>query len=205
MRLIFVRHAQTSWNTDGRYQGRMDVPLCAVGRATAKRLARRLRTTPVTLLLASPLRRATVTAATIGEALGGLSGVIDERLTEIDFGQWQGLTQAQIKVRWPQLLRRWKSAPESVRFPRGESLRDALDRLEHFLRQPPWPQDGSAQCVLAVSHAGLMRLAGLVAEGRPLAHFRQFTVQPGDAQAFEWRAGGRLRRIDFPSTQRNRS
>lgn len=204
MRLIFVRHGQTSWNIQSRYQGRMDLPMCAAGRDSARRLARQLRATPVRLLLASPLQRATATAAIIGEALGGVSGQIDARLIEIDFGQWQGLTQAQIKTRWPGLLRRWKHAPESVRFPHGECLSEALERLHGFLKFPPWAA-GDGHCVLAVSHAGPIRLARLIAEGRPLAQFRQVQIEPCAVHAFDWRAGGRLHRIDFQPTQMDRS
>lgn len=195
MRLILVRHGETSWNLEGRYQGRADVGMCPAGLATARRAGAALKGADVALLLASPLRRAGATAAVIGEALGGVPTVIDARLTEIDFGQWQGLTQPLVKARWPQLLRRWKRAPETVRFPGGECLGEALDRVRDFLRRPPWA-GGARRDVVAVSHAGPIRLAGLIAESRPLAHFRQIAVHAGAVHAFEWGAGGSLRRVD---------
>lgn len=202
MRLTFVRHGETRWNLEGRYQGHADLPLCATGCATARHLAQRFCAIRAQLLLTSPLSRTAATASLIGEALGDVACVIDERLIEIDFGDWQGLNQAEIKVRWPDLLRRWKRAPESVRFPRGESLLDALERLKDFLTRPPWPADAAGYRVVAVSHASPIRLAGLLAEGRPLAHFRDLRVEPGAVREFEWRTGGRLRRIEFGSTWR---
>ncbi len=194
MRLFFVRHGETAWNLERRYQGRTDVDLCAAGLATARGIASALETAHVALLLASPLRRARVTAGVVGEALGGLPTVVDERLTEIDFGEWQGLTQQEVKAHWPRALRLWKQAPQTMCFPGGESLGEALERLRDFLRHPPWEGRTVSGDVLAVSHAGPIRLAGLVAERRPLAQFRQIAVDPGAVHAFEWSAGGALRR-----------
>ena len=194
MRLFLVRHGETAWNLERRYQGRTDVDLCAAGLATARGIASALETAHVALLLASPLRRARVTAGVVGEALGGLPTVVDERLTEIDFGEWQGLTQQEVKAHWPRALRLWKQAPQTMCFPGGESLGEALERLRDFLRHPPWEGRTVSGDVLAVSHAGPIRLAGLVAERRPLAQFRQIAVDPGAVHAFEWSAGGALRR-----------
>lgn len=194
-RLIFVRHGQTDWNLQGRYQGRADIELCAMGLASARRIAARLRGRRVGLLLTSPLRRAGATAALIGAALGDLPCRVDERLTEIDFGAWQGLTQEEIKARWPQLLRSWKRAPETARFPDGERLEDARERMSDFLRRPPWGDAGGEPCVVAVCHAGPIRIAGLLAEGRPLGDFRRQLIEAGAAYEFEWRAGGELRQV----------
>ncbi len=194
LRLILVRHGQTEWNLQGRYQGRADPPICPVGFVTAQRAAAALHGRGAALLLASPLQRARQTAAVIARTVGGLQSVVDERLTEIDFGQWQGLTQAQVRVRWPALLRSWKRAPDSVRFPGGERLLDALERLRDFLLNPPWLGCG-AQCALAVSHAGVIRLASLLAEERPLAQFREIAVASGALHEFHWYAGGSLRRV----------
>ncbi len=192
-RLILVRHGQTQWNLQGRYQGRADTPICTVGLATAQRVAVMLRGCEATVLLASPLQRARATAEVIGRRLGDLGSVVDERLTEIDFGQWQGRTQAQVKTHWPVLLRAWKRAPDSVGFPGGERLADALERLRHFLSCPPWGTAAAPRCVIAVTHTGPIRLARLLAEDRPLAHYRQVASQAGAAYEFDWDPPGRLR------------
>ena len=194
MRLCFVRHGETEWNLQGRYQGRADPPLCAAGAATARGIGERLNADAHLLLVSSPLQRAAATAALIATACGGAAVLSDARLGEIDFGAWQGLTQAQVKLRWPRMLRRWKQAPQAFRFPGGESLADAHERLSDFLCRPPWPV-GRAGAVLAVSHAGMIRLAALIAKRRPLAQFRQLAVPSGALWAFEWSADGALRRL----------
>lgn len=194
MQLCFVRHGETDWNLQGRYQGRADPPLCATGILTARGIAERLCVDAQLRLVSSPLQRATATARLIASAFGAAAALPDARLEEIDFGAWQGLTQAQVKLRWPGVLRRWKQDPAPFRFPGGESLAEAHARLCEFLRHPPWPAE-HAGTVVAVSHAGMIRLAGLIAEHRPLAQFRQIEVPSGAIETFEWSAGGALRRL----------
>ena len=202
MRLLFVRHAPTDWNREGRYQGRTDTPIGDEGLREARRIAAALRGVPVDLVVTSPLRRALATAEVIAAALGGVRHLVDDRLVEIAFGDWEGLTQEQIRARWPTELRAWKRAPQATRFPGGESLREADERLRDFLRAPPWRGDGLVHCVVAISHAGPIRLARLFAERRSLAHFREVPVASGAAQEFQWSASEGLARLHpSPSLQ----
>jgi probable phosphoglycerate mutase len=188
MHLLFVRHAPTAWNRQGRYQGRTDIPIDEPGLREARRTADTLRGIDVDLVVTSPLRRAFDTAEVIAVALGGVRRLVDDRLVEVAFGDWEGLTQEEIRARWPSALREWKRAPQSTRFPGGESLRDAEERLRDFLRSPPWRGEELVRCVVAISHAGPIRLARLLAERRPLAHFRAVPVASGVAQEFRWSA-----------------
>lgn len=201
VRLIFIRHGLTSWNLAGRYQGRTDTSLCAAGLMEARGAGAALRHTRADLLLTSPLRRARATAEVISRSLGSIPCHIDERLIELGFGEWEGLTQAQVRWRWPALLREWKRAPQSVRFPGGEWLADGLRRVEDFLRRPPWAEGADPRCVIAVTHTGPIRLASLCAEGRSLAHYRQVALQRGAAYEFYWDPPGHLRPVGlFPLT-----
>lgn len=195
VRLILLRHGLTSWNLAGRYQGRTDIPLCAAGLVEAHEAGESLRPARAGLLLTSPLQRARATAEVISQHLGSVPCHVDERLVEIGFGQWEGLTQPEVKQRWPVLLRAWKRAPQSVRFPGGEGLTDGLRRLEDFVRHPPWPGSSGPRCVIAVTHAGLIRLATLCADGRPLHDYRQVALRSGAAHEFDWDPPGRLRRV----------
>lgn len=195
VRLILIRHGLTSWNLAGRYQGRTDVPLCAAGLIQAHEAGAALRRARAGLLLTSPLLRARVTAEVISQRLGRVPCHVDERLVELGFGEWEGLTQPEIKQRWPALLRAWKRAPHSFRFPGGEGLRDGLRRLEDFVRYPPWAGSADPRCVIAVTHTGLIRLARLCAAGRPLAQYRQVALQAGAAHEFDWIPPGRLRHV----------
>lgn len=198
VRLILVRHGQTTWNAEGRYQGHTDTALAAAGIAEARSLASRLRGAGVSVVLSSPLQRARATAGVIARLVGPVPCRVDERLLEIGFGEWEGLTQAEVKSRWPSLLRDWKRAPESVRFPGGECLLDVWRRLRDFLHNPPWSGGSAPRCVVAVSHAGPVRLAKLLAEGRPLADFRQVRIDAGTMHEFDWNSAGRLRHAQEP-------
>jgi broad specificity phosphatase PhoE len=195
VRLILLRHGLTSWNLEGRYQGHTDIPLCAVGLAEAHEAGAALRFARAGLLLTSPLHRARATAEVISQHLSSIPCHVDERLVEIGFGEWEGLTQIEIKQRWPALLRAWKRAPQSVRFPGGEGLADGLHRLEDFVRHPPWAGSARLRCVIAVTHTGLIRLARLCAAGRPLDQYRQVALRCGAAHEFDWDPPGRLRHV----------
>ncbi|HUY83598.1 MAG TPA: histidine phosphatase family protein [Steroidobacteraceae bacterium] len=197
MRLLFIRHGRTEWNLEGRYQGRTDTAVCEAGLAEARRSAERLREAGVDLLVTSSLRRASMTADVIATALGGVPCLVDGRLIELDFGEWEGLTQSDIRARWPMSLKAWKRTPESVQFPGGESLFDGMNRLCGFLRNPPWLGKEEVRCVAVVSHSGPIRLACLLAERRPLAHFRRIAVDACAVHEFAWSAGEDLRPVDL--------
>ena len=175
--LLLARHGETEWNRAGLYQGRSDSPLSATGVAQARALGIALRAGGVGVIVSSQLPRAWDTARAVGAALG-LPVRCDERLAEISYGEWEGLTQADIKQRWPALLRQWKRTPAEVRFPGGESLIEARDRLLGFLRDPPWLQTTPPGAVLIVSHSAIIRIARLEAEQRSLAAFRDVDVAP---------------------------
>jgi broad specificity phosphatase PhoE len=98
--LLLVRHGETDWNRDGRYQGHADQPLNDAGREQARELARRLRDVDLDAVYTSDLRRAAETAEIIVE--GRDVPVVRERgLREVDVGSWSGLTRAEIEQRFP--------------------------------------------------------------------------------------------------------
>ena len=85
MRLLFVRHGETTWNAEGRYQGRLDTPLSVLGKAQAAALAEHIRSEGVHAVVSSPLSRAAETAAACARALG-IGCTLDERLIEVSHG-----------------------------------------------------------------------------------------------------------------------
>ena len=138
---VLVRHGQTEWNRVERFRGRADIPLNATGleqaRLTAERIA--ARWTP-TAIYASPLQRARQTAEAIG-ALTALAVQPHQGLLDIDFGQCQGLTSAEARGRWPDVVDAWYGHPALARFPGGERLADVRARgsaaiAELSLRHP---------------------------------------------------------------------
>ena len=139
--LALVRHAESEWLAEGRLQGRGDSPLTDLGLRQATALGARLAAPlappalplPDTAPMAiwhSPLRRAAQTAQAIHEAreadapLRPLAG-----LTELSQGEWEGLTQTEVRERYPERLRDWLTDPVRHHAPGGESLTDAAARV----------------------------------------------------------------------------
>lgn len=92
----FLRHGQTDWNLEGRYQGRVDIPLNATGIAEAHTAAERLAGKPIDRIVASPLSRALATAAIVAERLERPI-YLDRGLVERDFGSFNGLVIREVK------------------------------------------------------------------------------------------------------------
>lgn len=105
-RVLLVRHAETEWNAEGRFQGHADPPLSEAGRQQAKDAAAGLAGR-FDGIVASDLRRASETAGIIGAELE-LPIELDATLREIDVGSWAGLTVAEIEGRWPGALDAWR-------------------------------------------------------------------------------------------------
>lgn len=127
-RLVLIRHGETDWNREGRYQGQADPPLNARGREQARTLAQQLRPLELQVLYSSPLRRAWETAQILAQELG-LPVFPDPRLKEIHQGEWQGLLVTEIQQRYPQLFRAWQERPWQVRPPGGETLEEVQRRV----------------------------------------------------------------------------
>lgn len=144
-----MRHGQSEWNAEGRWQGQADPPLTDLGRAQARHAARALGT--VDAMVSSDLQRAAETAAILSGELGVGPLVLDPDLRERDAGEWSGLTRAEIDEGWPGYLddrRRpagWE--PDEVLSSRAT---EALARIHGLVGD-----EGEA---IAVTHGGLVYL-----------------------------------------------
>ncbi|RMI29417.1 bifunctional RNase H/acid phosphatase [Nocardia stercoris] len=128
-RLLLLRHGQTELSIQRRYSGRGNPPLTALGREQAERAAKHLAAKGgIAAVVSSPLGRARETAAAVGAALGVPVRVMD-RLTETDFGEWEGLTFTEAAQRDPELHSRWLTDP-SLPAPGGESFDQVRERVE---------------------------------------------------------------------------
>jgi probable phosphoglycerate mutase len=191
--IYLVRHGQTEWNAERRMQGRMESSLTALGRrqaaAMAEMLAERLRregAPPGWRLVSSPLGRARDTAEAIGARLD-LAVELDDRLTEIAFGDWEGRLRDEVTPGHPELFatREWLVSP-----PNGETFEAVRARVASFLADlPPEP----ARRVIAVSHGVTGRLLRGVYAGLGREETLNQDV-PQDA-VFQLRQG-RIRRFD---------
>jgi probable phosphoglycerate mutase len=138
--LALVRHGESAWIVEGRFQGRSDPPLSAVGRRQAMAVGARVAAPsqmpsvpvpdhPPLAIWHSPLLRAAQTAQAIHESLGADVPLCPlDDLMELGQGEWEGLTHAEVRERWPAELAAWRDDPLHHHAPGGESLRDALAR-----------------------------------------------------------------------------
>jgi len=151
-----ARHGESTWNAENRLCGRSDIPLSEVGRQQAKSLAARLKPIPFEALYSSPLQRAFETARLISEVVG-LQPILDQRLVELDYGQWEGRTLADIMANDGQAFRAWNAKPAQLAPPGGESGLEAQQRIVSFLDSVAagHPQGH----VLVVFHKTVCRLA----------------------------------------------
>jgi alpha-ribazole phosphatase len=152
--LILVRHGETDWNRDGRWQGHADAPLNERGREQARALADELSGEDVAAVYASDLSRARETADIIAARLHR-PVVTDRRLREVDIGGWAGLTMAEIQARFPEEVARWRAADPTHTFDGGESYASMGERVVAALEEiAAQHEDGS---VLVVLHGGPIR------------------------------------------------
>ena len=171
MRLFyFLRHGETEWNVEGRFCGRTDVPLSEAGQRQARLLAERVKPLVVEALYSSPLRRARQTAALIGEAIGR-EPVVDARLTELNYGTWEGFTLADIERAGPAVYHGWYRDPGSLAPPQGESGVQLIERVMPFLKEAA--QKHPRGNVMVVCHKTVCRLLACHFMGIPLARYRQ--------------------------------
>ncbi|HEX9371110.1 MAG TPA: histidine phosphatase family protein, partial [Roseiflexaceae bacterium] len=124
-----IRHGETDWNLNGRWQGHADVPLNQVGRVQARRLADRLLRdgARIDAIYSSDLKRAWETARAVAAALD-LAPRLDPSLREIDVGSWSGLTSTEVLARDTDTYERIKSG-EDVARGGGERFLDLYTRV----------------------------------------------------------------------------
>ncbi len=149
VKLIIARHAESEWNTEGRYQGLKDPPLTERGKKQAELLAHELKKEGIDIIFSSPLKRTLETARIIGNHIG-IEPVIDHRIIEIDHGVWSGMLVDEVKEKFREDFERWINEPHKVVFPEGESLRDVYKRVSDFIEYIKKNYKGKT--VLAVSH-----------------------------------------------------
>ena len=131
MRFFIVRHGETAWNVEGRFQGQKNTRLNPHGLNQGDKVAAYLVNQRFEAIISSPLERALVTAQKISSAtFCNKISVLDE-FTEIHHGDWEGMLSSDVAERWGDILKLWHTAPHTVKMPGegGESLRDVYERV----------------------------------------------------------------------------
>ena len=185
--LIFIRHGETDWNRQERFQGQIDVALNATGQAQAQRLAARLAAEPADVLISSDLGRALQTAAPLGQAWA-LQAAPVRGLREQSFGMLEGLDVPTIKSRHAALWQDWLAQRADFALPGGgESLRQFHDRVMAAVRDIADTHSGRR--VAVVTHGGVLDMLWRNAQGLPLDGLRSCPIPNAGINRLRWRGG----------------
>src|SRR5262245_17169148 len=166
VRILLVRHGETGFNVEGRWQGQADSPLTERGVAQARQLAVALRDEPIRAVYSSDLGRAMATAAEVA-AVHGLTVNPDRRLREIDVGEWTGLSRPQIETGFGDMLHRWAYHPATLRLPGGETLDEAHARAHEFFAECMPRHVG--ETIVVIAHGAIGQAILITAMGRSVA------------------------------------
>jgi glucosyl-3-phosphoglycerate phosphatase len=151
-KIVLWRHGRTKWNLEHRFQGTTDIPLDETGVEQASRSARLLAALRPAAIVSSPLRRAAATAAALSEVTG-LPVDHDTGLIERHGGVWEGLTNHEIRTRYPDEHAIWQPPGGETVQEVAKRFADALDRaLDHI------PDGG---LIVVVSHGAAVRIGML--------------------------------------------
>lgn len=153
-KIILVRHGETVWNKELKYQGHTDTDLSDEGLRQAELVADRLAKEKIDAVYASDLRRACLTAEAIA-ARHGLPVTCLPELREILFGEWEGLTYEGISDRWPEEYTQLFTRTDEVRIPGGETFSELKERAAGAIAS--LVERHSGQTVAVVSHGGTIR------------------------------------------------
>jgi len=163
--LILIRHGETDWNVQGRFQGQIDVPLNALGVRQAERMAERLASERVDVFYCSDLLRTRQTAAPAARRLA-LAAAPDAGLREQHFGVFEGLSFDEAQARHPQLLAGWMRHEPDYALPEGESVRAFHARVVGAVQALAARHAG--QTLAVVTHGGVLDMIYRTVHALPL-------------------------------------
>lgn len=128
IRMLLVRHGETQWNREKRFQGQIDVPLNETGYRQAAEVAQYLNDVPIHRAVTSPMLRPKQTAEAIVALHPGVDLEDHDGLKEINHGLWEGKLEAEIEAEYGAELKQWQRSPETVQMPEGENLQQVWER-----------------------------------------------------------------------------
>ncbi|MGA7759939.1 MAG: histidine phosphatase family protein [Ilumatobacteraceae bacterium] len=182
--LVLVRHGETEWSRERKHTGRTDIALTEHGRAQARQIADAVESFDFTHEFASPLSRALETARLVG-----LDPQIEPALLEWDYGRYEGLTTAEIRVTEPG----WSVWTHPIHD--GEAIGDVAARVDDLLERLV----GLDGPIVLVAHAHLLRILGARWLGLDAIEGRRFTLDTATISILGWERENRvIRRWNDP-------
>jgi len=181
-KLILARHGETMWNVEKVFRGRADIGLDEVGIRQAELLGNYLGNWKLEAIYSSPVERALDTANIVARHQK-VSARIAEGLTDFDFGEWQSLSEQQVRRLYPDLFNEWHNNPDKVRMPGGESLEDVRRRAVEVVNDIVSRHQGN---VLLVSHRVVIKVLICYLLGLDNSHFRNINQDVGGITIFDY-------------------
>ena len=132
LRLYMMRHGETVWNTERRYQGMTDIELSQTGIKQAECAEKRFENIEIDKIYCSPLKRAMATAKPIAEAKK-LDIIPEENFREIHFGEWEGMTVPELKAKYGDTYMNFIKNPHLYDFPGEGNISNVINRLKPSL------------------------------------------------------------------------
>jgi broad specificity phosphatase PhoE len=182
LRLLLIRHGEVLSNRELRYVGSRDEPLADSGVLQAERLAAALAPLPVGAVYSSPLSRARETGRRIAE-VRDVPLRLEPRLREQSFGEWEGLSRAEVLASDAERLHRWE-ADLGTSPPGGDSLEAVQARMLELADD--LARSHSGEWVALVSHVGPIKALLCAALGAPLSTARRMFLDPGTLSVIDW-------------------
>lgn len=189
MNILLVRHGETPWNREGRYQGRTDILLSDTGQSQVRALGDRLRHVPIAVALASPLSRARTTAEAILAGRSAPALELDAGLLEISHGAWEGKLASEVERDHAEMFGIWRTAPgrDAPAGPNAETLGDVEARawpvLERICARLQPDETALLAAHDAVNRVLLCRVLGL-----PLQQVWKFRQAPATLNVLSGRS-----------------
>jgi phosphoserine phosphatase len=197
IRLLLVRHGETDWNRQKRFQGQIDVPLNDMGQEQAEQAAEFLKAVPIDRAITSPMLRPKATAEAILRHHPDVTLEEIPNLAEISHGLWEGKLEAEIEQTYPGLLQQWQQAPETVQMPEGENLQQVWQRTtaawDAIVASTPlgsnMPTVPRPTTVLVVAHDAVNKAILCHVVGQTSAHFWTFKQGNGAVSVIDYPQG----------------
>lgn len=196
--LLLIRHGETDWNRELRFQGQVDVPLNALGHEQARRLGERLAGEPAQHLYCSDLIRTRQTALPLAERLA-LPRLDERGLREQHFGRIDGLSVDEVKAGHPETWAQWLRFQEDYAVPEGESTRAFHARVMEAVRRlaAAHPQ----QTLVLVTHGGVLDMVFRTARQLPLSGPRQSQIPNAGLSRVRVQGSGALEILEWADTR----
>lgn len=188
VRIILIRHGETTWNIEGRYQGQEDTPLSTRGLEQGRLLAQGLKDVPLDICISSPLQRSYQTCKFCAD-LHKLPVATDARLTEINHGDWEGVLAPDIAKAYPVEFEQWHTAPHLVQMPGkgSECLEDVRRRVRAAFDE--YAQKYEGKTILVAAHDAVNKAIICDLLGLGMEHFWQIKQDNTCINVLEYNEG----------------